>query len=300
VTRCTLTSLALLLLASSAWSAPFKTKRPVRAVVFGGSVSEYYRGNYGEFLQFGCKHLEVINRAKQKKGVPALVKRLHQKVLKNRSVMAQVRAGEAWLIFQGGLNSVYAPAMANYHLARLFKTAHDAGFKTMALTLTPWGSDEDIRFRGVKALRTLAATHKINDFLLGRSSPDAALGRRARKHPHEWMQGELPAVTVDIYNGELRDSAAPLANRDEAKRAVSNRRRYRRNRAKASAAVERIRAVPRYFMKRRYWAFNHYHPNTAGHRVIALAVCANAPPSWGCDCERIRHAIRRRGKIRSR
>ncbi|MEK9967710.1 MAG: hypothetical protein VW600_01150, partial [Ferrovibrio sp.] len=43
---------------------PFSDKaRPIKAVVVGGSISMYYAGNYGQFLEHGCKTLEVVNKA---------------------------------------------------------------------------------------------------------------------------------------------------------------------------------------------------------------------------------------------
>ncbi len=296
--RITIVSSLLCLLATSALAGPFKSDRPIKAVVLGGSVSEYYAGNYGQFLHHGCANLEVINRAKAKKGVPALVKRLNKEVLGNRKLMAGTNAGKRWLIFQGGLNSVFSPEMANYHLARLFQRAHDGGFEVMALTLVPWGSLKDSRFRGFDGLRTIRRTRLINHFLERKLSPQRALGRRSRNHPHEWMKGELPDITIDVFNGELRDSRAPLLDAASLNKAFA-RSRYRRKKARKAALVAEARAVPRQFMKKKYWAFNHYHPNTNGHRHMAMAACAKAPAAWGCDCKRIKNAVFRKGKVRA-
>ncbi len=296
--RATIISLFLALLAPPALAGPFKTDRPIKAVVLGGSVSEYYAGNYGQFLAHGCQNLEVVNRAKAKKGVPALVKRLNKEVIGDRKLMAGTTDGKRWLIWQGGLNSVFSPEMANYHLARLFQQAHDGGFQVMALTLVPWGSHKDARFRGFRGVRTVRQTKQINNFLKRKLSPQRALGRRARNHPHEWMQGELPDITVDVFDSPLRDSGAALRDMAALNKAFS-RSRYRRKKARKAAIVAEARAVPRQFMKKKYWAFNHYHPNTAGHRQMALAACAQAPKSWGCDCKRIAAAVFRKGKVRA-
>ncbi len=296
--RVTIAIFVLCLLVTPALAGPFQSDRPIKAVVLGGSVSEYYAGNYGQFLQHSCKNLEVVNRAKAKKGVPALVKRLKKEVLGDRKLMARTSDGKRWLIFQGGLNSVFSPEMANYHLARLFQQAHDGGFEIMALTLVPWGSDRDSRFRSFDGVRTIRRTRLINDFILRRLSPQRALGRRARNHPHEWMKGELPDISVDVFNGELRDSGVALRNEAALRRAFRHSR-YRRKKARKDKIIAEARAVPRQFMKKKYWAFNHYHPNTAGHRHMALAACAQAPADWGCDCRRIAKAVFHKGKVRA-
>jgi len=296
--RTTIASFCLCFVATPAMGGIFHTDRPIKAVVLGGSVSEYYAGNYGQFLQYGCANLEVVNRAKAKKGVPALVKRLKKEVLGNRKLMAGTTTGKRWLIFKGGLNSVLSPEMANYHLARLFRHAHDGGFEVMALTLVPWGSHKDRRFHGFDGVRNIRRTRLINDFLLRRLSPQRALGRRARNHPHEWMKGELPDITVDVFSGELRDSKAALRSAAPLARAFRHSR-YRRRKASRDRLIAEARAVPRQFMKKKYWAFNHYHPNTRGHRQMALAACAKAPTNWGCDCKAIAKAVFRKGKVRA-
>lgn len=296
--RRTLLILPLLIaLAAPALAAPFSTTRSHKAVVLGGSVSEYYAGNYGEFLHHGCKNLEVINRAKAKKGVPALVKRLDQQILGDRALMAGTVASKRWLIFQGGLNSVFSPEMANFHLARLFQRAHDGGLQVMALTLVPWGSAEDGRFKGFDGVHTGRQTARINNFLLGRLSPAEALGRRARNRPHEWMRGELPDIAVNVFDGPLRDKGAALRPEAEIVNAFA-RSRFRKRKGQRAALIAAARAVPRSFMKRKYWAFNHYHPNTEGHRLMAIAACKQAPAAWGCDCARIERAAFRKGKVR--
>ena len=294
--RILLFSLLLATFASPGLAAPFSTNRPNKAVVLGGSVSEYYAGNYGEYLHHGCKHLEVINRAKAKKGVPALVKRLDKEILGDRALMAATVPSKRWLIFQGGLNSVFSPEMANFHLARLFQRAHEGGLQVMALTLVPWGSDKDSRFHGFDGVRTVRRTARINDFLLRRLAPAQALGRRGRNRPHEWMKGELPDISVDVFDGPLRDEMAAL--RDEATLARAfERSRYRKRKGQRAALIAEARAVPRQFMQHKYWSFNHYHPNAAGHRLMAVAACKQAPAEWGCDCDRIGRAVFRKGKV---
>lgn len=292
-----LTAVVFTLLSAPAGAGPFKTDRPHKAIVFGGSVSEYYAGNYGQYLEFGCANLEVINRAEQKKGAPALYKKFEREILGNAELMAQLRGKTPWLIFQGGLNSVFSPEMANYHLARLFKRAHDAKFKVMAMTLPPWGADDDHRFDGFDGVRTLRATWLMNDFFLGKLTPDKALGRRARNHPHEWMRGELPTISVNIYDSSMRDSKAPLRS-EKAMEAAFGSSRYRKDTANKARLIAEARAVPRYYLKKEYHAFNHYHPNSPGHRIMATEACKRAPAAWGCDCKRIARAVFARGQVR--
>ena len=270
---------------------PFKDpSRRVKAVVLGGSISMYYRGNYGQFLQHGCKNLEVINRAKVGAGGPALVKRLRRAVLGDRRLMAQVRGKRPWLLFQGGLNSVYSPEMTNYNLAKMFKLAKSNGFQTFALTLTPWGDRSDKRFRGYEGVFYVRATKQINKYLLGKLTPDQALGARAKRHPHEWMRGEVPDRTVDVFHSGLRDRNAPLLAAAPLKQRF-HRSRYRKRSKQQAKLLAEARAVPRNFLKKSYRDFDHIHPNSRGHRLLALAVCRKAPASWGCDCARIKRSV---------
>lgn len=281
---------ACLLAPAATSAAAFKTKRPIRAVVLGGSISMYYKGNYGQYLEHGCKNLEVINRAKVGAGGPALVKRLHAEILNNKSLMAEFRdAKESWLLFQGGLNSVWSPWMTNHHLSKVFAAAKAGGFQTFALSLTPWGDDSDKRFRGWEGVWTHRATRKINAYLLGKLQPDAALGRYGKDHPHEWMKGEVPDLAVDLWDIGLRDKDAPL--RDQASLEASfGRSRYRKEVKNKTKLVSEARAVPRHFLDKKFRDFDHIHPNSEGHKLMALAACKRAPASWGCDCSRIAKA----------
>ncbi len=270
LTMLTLTAGMLLaaLSARPAAAGQFKTQRPVRVVVLGGSISMYYKGNYGQFLEYGCKNIEVINRAKVGAGGPALVKRLQTEIVGNKALMAELKAAkEYWLLFQGGLNSVWSPWMTNFNLAKMFAAAKSAGFRTFALSLTPWGDDADKRFRGWEGVWTHRATRKINAYLLGKLQPDAALGN----------------IGLRDKDAKLRDKA-PL----EAGFAKSRYRKEPQNKAKL---VEEARAVPRNFLDKSYRDFDHIHPNSEGHKKMALAACRRAPASWGCDCKRLEKAV---------
>ncbi len=276
---------------SSAVAGAFKTHRPVRAVVLGGSISMYYKGNYGEFLQHGCKNLEVINRAKVGAGGPALVKRLEQEILGNKALMGELGAAkERWMLFQGGLNSVWSPWLTNATLANLFAKANAGGLQTFALSLTPWGDERDGRFAGWKGVWTHRATQKVNKFLLGGATPDAALGRYGKDHGHEWMKGELPNIAVDLWEIGLQDSKATLRPTEPLSQTFA-RSRYKKEVEKKDAWVAEARAVPRHYLAKQYRDFDHIHPNSDGHRLMAVAACKKAPASWGCDCGRIERAI---------
>ena len=276
----------------------FSTDRPVRVVVIGGSISMYYKGNYGEYLQFGCKNVEVVNRAKVGAGGRALVKRFREVVLGDSKLMKQLAAKEAWILFQGGLNSVFSPESTNHHLSQMFKLAADSGLRTFALSLTPWGKDGDKRFDGYEGVRYVRATKAINAFLAGKASPDKALGRRAAKHGHEWMKGEVPSRYVDVFNSDLRDKDAALRDSKDAEKDFG-RSRYRKRKGKKAKIVQEYREVPRNYMKRSYQDFDHIHPNTRGHRVMAVLTCKKAPASWGCDCNKIASAVHKKGKVRA-
>lgn len=294
---------ALILAPQAGFGKPFTSKRPVRAVVVGGSISMYYKGNYGEYLEHGCKNLEIVNRAKVGAGGRALVKRLRNAVLGDKDLMDELvgkhKQRESWLIFQGGLNSAFSPEMTNSYLAQMFKLAADSGMSTFALTLTPWGKDDNDRFDGWEGLRFVRATKKINAFLQGKLSPDQALGRRGKGHAHEWQKGELPMTTVDVFNSELRDADAPLRDAAPLQKSFA-KSRFRKQKAKRDALVQEAREVPRHFMKKSYQDFDHIHPKNIGHRLMATLACRKAPKSWGCDCDKIARATWHKGKVRGK
>jgi hypothetical protein len=279
-------------------SAPrgFVKNKPVRVVVGGGSISMYFKGNYGQFLAHGCKNIEVVNRAKVGAGGRALVKRLRNAVLGDRKLMKQLAAKESWLLFQGGLNSVFSPETTNHYLAQMFKLASDSGIRTIALSLTPWGRNGTARFDGFEGVRFVRATKRVNAFLAGQLTPDRALGRRAKKHAHEWLKGERPEIYVDVFNSALRDKGAKLRDAKPLQRGFA-RSRYRRQKANKAKLVREAQQVPRNYMKKRFQSFDHIHPRSEGHRLMAELVCAKAPKSWGCDCAKIKRSKWHKSKV---
>ena len=42
--------------------------------------------------------------------------------------------------------------------------------------------------------------------------------------------------------------------------------------------------IPRWFLREELRSFDHIHPNSEGHRLIAEAACPRLPASWGCEC----------------
>ena len=153
----------------------FKKKdRPVKVITLGASVSAWPRGNYSQHIQKACKRVEVVNRAKARIGGPQLKERFVKQVLRNRRV--RVKNHEAvWLMFQGGLNTIGTPTMTNNYLRSIYLRAHRKGIKVMGLTLGPWGSK--VRWRGGKGLVYRRWTRRVNDFVMGKLTPEKALGR---------------------------------------------------------------------------------------------------------------------------
>lgn len=265
--------------------------RPIKAVIVGGSVSAWSRGNYGQYLGAACPRVEIVNRAKARLGAKALRRRFKMQVLRNRRV--DVSEHEAvWLIFNGGLNSIGDPLGTNRAVAATLRAATEAGLKTIGLTVGPWGSEGDKRWRGARGLEYREDTQRSVDFLLSRLSPREAFGPSR----DAYEPGDLPDIGVDLYDSALRDAEAELrdaeriANQVRRSQFVKKRLKGLDEAARDSALqtwVERAAAIPRWFMAARYQAFDHIHPNEDGHRVIAQTVCPKLPASWSCDCPAI-------------
>lgn len=277
-------------------SGPWRTERANKAVVIGGSISMYYAGNFGQYLQYGCKDLEVLNKGKVGAGGAELARIFREQVLGDRAVLAPLvrstptKKGRAWLLFQGGLNSVGTPDSTAWFLSRLFDAAHAAGFQVLALSLTPWGSDDDPRFQGWQGLRMVRATEQVVDYVMGRLNPQQACGVRAKGHADRWQACELPDIGVDLYHSPLRaGSGTPLRARGPLESSFSASP-YGRHVDKKQALIAAAQTVPQTFLAQKYRDFDHVHPNGEGHKLIAALVCQQAPPAWQCDCDAIRHA----------
>lgn len=271
------------------WAFSDVTK-PVKVVVLGGSVSAYGLGGYAQWIPSACTRIEVHNAAKQKLGAAALKERFIAQVLKNKKLDA--KAAETWLVFLGGLNSVGTPELTNVDVAKTFKLAHDAGMKTMGLTINPWGSEDDHRWKGAEGLAYLSHTKKTVDFVLGRLTPAEAFGK-AGEGLASFEPGQLPDVGVDLWDGALRDRDAALRSEKAMTHSAKTSKWVKKKltgldgdaRAAALAGyVQDAMRIPTWFMKPALVGFDPVHPNASGHKEIAKAICQKAPPSWGCDC----------------
>ena len=129
------------------------------------------------------------------------------------------------------------------------------------------------------------------DFIMGRLTAEQAFG--PSRAGSEFAPGERPDIGVDIYDSGLRDAEAPLRENARMERFVKVDRWVKSElkgmegdaRAERLAAfTELALALPRWFMKREYHAFDHVHPGIEGHRVIAQTMCGQMPDSWGCEC----------------
>ncbi len=265
--------------------------RPVKAVLIGGSVAAWPRGGFAQFLEAACPRLEIRRRAKARIGAKQLHERFTKQVLKNRRLRLEDHA-EVWLIFMGGLNSIGTPRRTNRYVARTLQDAHRAGLKTMGLTVGPWGSERDRRFKEAAGLRYHHNTRLSVDFTMGRLKPGEAFG--AKREGTDFEPGELPDIAVDLYGSPLRDAGAPPRERTRRLERLVAKDKWVKGQlrplprgerpARLETLVQEALALPARYLRAELQAFDHIHPNLEGHRIIAQEACAVAPPSWGCQC----------------
>ncbi len=273
--------------------------RRVKVVLLAGSIGAFRDRPYGRLLHRWCENAEIRNLSHVGEGAAQLAARFRTEVLDNPSVPVGARGTELWLLFGGGLNSVGIPQRTNAALRELFELAHRRRVGVVALTLTPWGSDDESEhaFTGARGLHMLRSTRSIVDFVLGRSSPEEALGSYARERRGDpsapWLESERPDVAIDLYDSPLRDRHAtpwPLAEvRAELERDPAWQRETREldaeaQRARLEADARALAQAPRWFLAPHYRAFDDVHPNREGHRVIAETICPALPRTWGCRC----------------
>ena len=261
--------------------------RKVKVVIIGGSITAWPSGNFGDFLVGACKNIELVNRGQVGDGALALKQRFRRQLLQNPNVKLKDKAFEYWLLFNGGLNSIFSADSTIKFTSEMFQMAHDSGVHVAALSLTPWGADQDSRWRGLSGLTYFDRTKKVVDFTLGRLKRYEALGGTEA----EWHKGELPDVAVDLYDSALRNAEAPLRDAVRLGKSFAANKALQREYPDAQAAIARAAAVPRWYMKPLYKAFDHIHPNTEGHRLIAELSCPKMPASWGCDCPAIKTLV---------
>ncbi len=274
-----------------------KADRPVKVVVLAGSIGAWRKSSYAATLETMCTQVEVKNLSTVGMGAYALKRRFIEQVLRNWNLRWNDPLLEYWLVFQGGLNSVGTPRATNHHIRELFVKAHKRGFGVVGLTLTPWGDDADPKRWGpLTGLDYLRHTQRVVDFVLGKLSPEEALGSYATRRggtEEEWRADELADVRVDLYDSPLRDAdAAPRDVQRLRERFASQRSWQRAHRdlgalARAEAlerdAVEAA-SVPQWWLREDLRAFDHIHPNSEGHALISALMCPSLPESWGCAC----------------
>ena len=264
--------------------------RPVKVIVIGGSVAHWGQGSFGSFLQTVCRNIELKNRAKTGYGAPKLKLRFRRQFLQNPYVKLSDPSFEYWLLFQGGLNSIYSPEMTIKFVSEMFALAHKSNVSVAALSLTPWGSSKSSKWKGLAGLVRHDSTRKVVSYLMGELPRDVALGhyvKDADKERAEWNPGELPDIAVNLFDGPMRDSEASVRDRDRLLRALKRKRNRAKKYPNVEEAAERAASVPQWFLRKEFRAFDHIHPNTEGHRVMAKEACGKLPDSWGCDCARL-------------
>jgi len=270
--------------------------RPVKVVLVAGSIGAWRDHPYARLLQESCSNVEIRNLSVVGMGAPQLYTRFRDEVIRGRAIPRDVPGGEAWLMWNGGLNSAGSSTRTNRSIRRAFVDAHQHGMRVVGLSLSPWGSLADRRWRDGGALSTLRNTRGIVDFVLGRLTPPEALGHYVadRDVPDApWDPSELADVRVDLYNSPLRAVDAEPRSVEAMTRLLERDHRWRRE-VDALSPDERILRIqsdvgllselPRWFLRDELVGFDPIHPNRAGHQIIADAICPAVPASWGCTC----------------
>lgn len=276
-----------------------KSERPVKVIVLAGSIGARPRGSYSQHLEQMCSAIEVQNLSKTGYGAAKLAQRFDERALKNRYAKLDDPNNQYWLVFGGGLNSVSVPERTNHVMRRLFTKVHKLGFSVLALSLTPWGSDQDTRrWAGVAGLRYLDATQKIVDFVMGRLNPDQALGDfvkyRRDLDPVQFHAQELPDLAIDLFDSPLRHYGARTRKLTSIERRLPRNRYFKRKHQDLDSEQQlamlkqdalRTANIPQYYLHPRLHSFDAIHPNAKGHKLMADLVCPSLPASWGCKCE---------------
>ncbi len=275
-----------------------QSDRPIKVVALAGSIGAWPRDPYSAQLEGMCKNIEVKNLSKTGYGAYALKKRFTTHVLQHPPARVKGENEEAWLMFQGGLNSIAMPEQTNHHIRDLMVRAHERNFKVLLLTVLPWGDDADKRFRDpATALRYVRDTRAVVDFAVGDPTPEVALGSYVRKRKVDaeapWATYERPDIAVNLYRSVLRNYKAPLRNVEEMKKQLQTDKDWKRQhrelddaaREQALEADAKLAAeIPRWYMRKELRSFDHIHPNSEGHLLIATLVCPDLPENWGCSC----------------
>ena len=280
----------------------WKFKHPdktVKVVTIAGSIGAWPAGSFSQFLGDVCSNAEIVNRSKTGFGARALKHRFRQQVVRNRRVRLDDDRFEYWLMYAGGLNSIGTPGMTIKYQVETFLLAKRHGVRVMGLSLGPWGDERDRRWSGFAGLKYAANTKKVVDFIMGRLPRNEALAGYVAKDERdraEWKPGELPDLSVDVYDSPLRDRTAALRPLGNLRRRYRRSWKLKRRFPDEEATVQRAASIPRWYLKSEYRSFDHIHPNSEGHRQIALRTCAVAPKNWGCDCKALERLRWVRGK----
>lgn len=271
-------------------------ERRVKVVLLAGSIGAYRDRPYARVLQEACSNVEIRNLSVVGLGAPQLFNRFRDEVIEARAFPPADEGYEAWLMWNGGLNSAGSAPRTNRSIRRAFVAAHRRGMRVVGLTLSPWGSLSDRRWRDGGAVDTLRNTRGIVDYVMGRLTPAEALGHYVSERgvpDAPWDPSELADVRVDLYNSRLRDIDAAPRELAAMERLLVRDRRWRQalealpegERAGRTASdAGLLSELPRWFLRAEYTGFDAIHPNREGHQVIAETVCPSLPASWGCTC----------------
>lgn len=277
-----------------------KDERTVKLIVLAGSIGARPSGSYSHHIESMCSNVEVKNLSKTGFGAAKLAQRFEDRAIKNRYAKLNLPQFQYWLLFGGGLNSVGVPERTNHAMRKLFVRVHKLGFSVLALSLTPWGSDEDKRrWAGVAGFRYLQATQKIVDFVMGRLNPPQALGdhyakRRKGFDPVQFQAEELPDLAIDLFDSPLRHYGARSRNLANTQRRLAKNRYWKRQNqdlgpadrnAQLQADALKTAEIPQFYLHPRLHSFDAIHPNARGHKLMADLVCPSLPADWGCTCE---------------
>lgn len=272
--------------------------RTQKVVVIGGSISAWRKGSFSQFLGAVCANAEIVNRSKTGYGAFALKKRFDAQFLKNWNVKLKDERFSYWLVYSGGLNSIYSPEKTILHTVDTFRRAHRRGVRVIALSLTPWGDFKDKRWRGWSGLTYRNKTRKYVDYVLRKLTRNDALGSYAHRRGVEtWQDGELPEVGIDLYDSPLRAADSERTDTTILARHYDRKRALRAKFPEREAALRDVSDVPRWFLRKELRSFDHIHPNTQGHRLIAETACPALPAEWRCDCQALKTLSWKKGSV---
>jgi len=269
--------------------------KPVKVVVLAGSIGAFPK-SYARLLPEQCANVEVRNLSQTGMGAWPLKQHFKHEVLENRMLDLDQEGQEFWLVYGGGINSIGMPEATNHHMKNTFVLAHMAGMKVVGLTITPWGDDDDKRFRGIAGLELRQASQKVVDFVMGRLAPHEALGSYVDKRPAKdgpWVALERPDVAVNLYDSSLRAKEAGRRDLEAMRTLLAKDRDWEREhaglgdaarQAQLATDAEALADLPRWYLREELRSFDHIHPNADGHRLIATTMCPKLPASWGCNC----------------